>query len=428
MAFETVVVFAYVTGRTLVMPPPKQRLYGLPHSQAGDRVGFHAYYQASLPSCLDMEAVEELVNVISTKEFLERESGNLGKLPPVNVLEKPADLWNFYEGDAVRNLTWPSWEVGKKALVFPSAPGRPLPAEDEAFMERLQAFLNTRQVVVYDEKYWQSKVIHFSGDCHDSRWEGSGNRRPLIHFYAFMMHVDPLVDARVKRFARDRLRYRDGIFCKASQIVSMLLRDGVGGSFSSCHVRRRDLINSLTQEAVGMSAEAMVNATTGYLSEGETLYIATDEEEAQFFEPFRERYNMRQLSDYFDEAGLGGVPENILGMIEQIVVSHGRTFTGTFYSSFSAHVFRHRLYLGKPLTSNYYFWEDKRTVLHDPNARPTPPYFAREFPMCCVGIDVEPPGGGILPASPLADPQPPQPELSMIVAEPTHRFLREPSD
>ena len=75
------------------------------------------------------------------------------------------------------------------------------------------------QVVVYDEKYWQSKVIHFSGDCHDSRWEGSGNRRPLIHFYAFMMHVDPLVDARVKRFARDRLRYRDGIFCKASQVL-----------------------------------------------------------------------------------------------------------------------------------------------------------------------------------------------------------------
>ena len=46
---------------------------------------------------VQMEAVEELVNVISTKEFLERESGNLGKLPPVNVLEKPADLWNFYE-------------------------------------------------------------------------------------------------------------------------------------------------------------------------------------------------------------------------------------------------------------------------------------------------------------------------------------------
>lgn len=60
-------------------------------------------------------------------------------------------------------------------------------------------------------------MIHFSGDCHDSRAEGSKNRRPLIHFYAFMMHADVLVDSRVKRFARDRLRYRDNIFCKASQ-------------------------------------------------------------------------------------------------------------------------------------------------------------------------------------------------------------------
>lgn len=44
-----------------------------------------------------MEAVQELVDVISMAEFLKRESGNLGKLPPANLLEKPADLWNFFE-------------------------------------------------------------------------------------------------------------------------------------------------------------------------------------------------------------------------------------------------------------------------------------------------------------------------------------------
>lgn len=41
--------------------------------------------------------------------------------------------------------------------------------------------------------------------------------------------------------------------------------------------------------AVGMSAEAMVNATVGYLEPGELLYIATDENHADFFKPFRER-------------------------------------------------------------------------------------------------------------------------------------------
>lgn len=64
---------------------------------------------------------------------------------------------------------------------------------------------------------------------------------------------------------------------------------------------------------------------------------------------------MRLLSDYFERAGLRGVPANLLGMIEQVVISHGRTFTGTFYSSFSAHVFRHRLYLGK-VRSTLIFW------------------------------------------------------------------------
>ncbi len=49
-----------------------------------------------------MEALQELVDVISMKEFLDRESKNLGKLPPSNLLEKPADLWNFFEVRASR--------------------------------------------------------------------------------------------------------------------------------------------------------------------------------------------------------------------------------------------------------------------------------------------------------------------------------------
>lgn len=99
---------------------------------------------------------------------------------------------------------------------------------------------------------------------------------------------------------------------------------------------------------------------------------------------------MRTLSDYFEEAGLGGAPENILGMVEQIVISHGRTFTGTFYSSFSAHVFRHRLYLGKVYCVSMY-----RSISPSPPLLLLPAYFYIGFPgmafdvlgkVCCVSI------------------------------------------
>lgn len=54
-----------------------------------------------------MEAVQELVDVISMKDFLDKESKNLGKLPPANLLEKPADLWNFFEASVrVYKVTW----------------------------------------------------------------------------------------------------------------------------------------------------------------------------------------------------------------------------------------------------------------------------------------------------------------------------------
>ncbi|CAM9910393.1 unnamed protein product [Laminaria digitata] len=43
-----------------------------------------------------------------------------------------------------------------------------------------------------------------------------------------MLHADPLVDSRVKRFARDRLRYRDRIFCKASEVCVGMSATGVG--------------------------------------------------------------------------------------------------------------------------------------------------------------------------------------------------------
>jgi hypothetical protein len=46
--------------------------------------------------------------------------------------------------------------------------------------------------------------------------------RLLVHFYAYTFFSDPTVDHRIKRIVRDRLRYRDEIFCAAGQAVQQL--------------------------------------------------------------------------------------------------------------------------------------------------------------------------------------------------------------
>ncbi|CAM9469561.1 unnamed protein product, partial [Choristocarpus tenellus] len=85
-----------------------------------------------------------------------------------------------------------------------------------------------------------------------------------------------------------------------------------------------------------------------YLQDGEIVYIATDEGDKSFFQPFYERYKVRFLSDYTHRAEVSEISLNSQGLLEQIIASHGRTFTGTWYSTFSAYILRLRGYLKLP--------------------------------------------------------------------------------
>ena len=89
-----------------------------------------------------------------------------------------------------------------------------------------------------------------------------------------------------------------------------------------------------------------MNATSSWLRKGELLYIATDEEDLSWFDPLREKFRVRFLRDFQDETVRLPASDraNLLGMIEQVVLSHGRTFTGTWFSTFSSYVCRLRAY------------------------------------------------------------------------------------
>ena len=57
------------------------------------------------------------------------------------------------------------------------------------------------------------------------------------------------------------------------------------------------------------------------IPKGELLYVATDERNQTFFDPFRKRFprGVRFLDDFIDVADLKNVNPNYLGMIDQVV-------------------------------------------------------------------------------------------------------------
>eukprot|EP01062_Namystynia_karyoxenos_P029062 TRINITY_DN21907_c0_g2_i1.p1 TRINITY_DN21907_c0_g2~~TRINITY_DN21907_c0_g2_i1.p1 ORF type:complete len:763 (+),score=168.19 TRINITY_DN21907_c0_g2_i1:153-2441(+) len=388
MALETVAVFALLTGRTLVMPPRKTLISLL------DRNPSLAMNARGVQQMYAMDQIASRLPVMTFEDFVQKEvlSGGLGPLPP----GAPDDQWfngkvhcgtmGFYSWlrekgpGGPQNLSWPAWDVGRTVLVFPPAAGgtwEEARDRDAHFAARLRLVrsqgVGGRRVVQYTPELQGVKVIHFSG---------SKAGRPLTHFYAWILHADRERDDYAKRFVRDWLHYRPQLFCKARDVLSLLLLEG---SFSSVHVRR----GNLHIKEVQIGAESLLRETRGHLGAGEIVYISTDERNISFFRPFfAAGYKVRTLRDYYSRAGLGDANQNWIGMIEAIVASQGRTFTGTYMSTFSAYIFRLRLYYGKPLDTNWYHTPGQQRIMHDPGAPMlTHSGFAREWPICCLGID-----------------------------------------
>eukprot|EP01062_Namystynia_karyoxenos_P058790 TRINITY_DN50277_c0_g1_i1.p1 TRINITY_DN50277_c0_g1~~TRINITY_DN50277_c0_g1_i1.p1 ORF type:complete len:777 (+),score=257.76 TRINITY_DN50277_c0_g1_i1:150-2480(+) len=396
MAFETTVAFAYMTGRTLVMPPSRMVLYLLdknPKPEVNAR-GIQALY--------DMEALGRRIKIISLEEFMDREvySGNLGDDIPartptllngLGIACGSMQIMNWLESGRPKNLIWPKWDFMKHGVIFRRRPSEPLEVAGQRseWVRSLITYMEKggeRAVEEYTPEMQQARVIHFSG--HNS---GKGDdHRMLTHFYSFLGHADRARDDLMKRFVRDQMHYHGGIYCKASQVLSMIREEAGEAGFSAMHVRRGEL----QYQEVKISAKELLANTADHLHSGELLYIATDEKQKSFFKPFEERgYRVRFLKDYYDRAGLGKINQNFIGMIESIVVSHGRTFTGTHLSSFSGYIYRLRLYYGKPLESNWYHSHGKAKLLQrretDQLAEwmPGMGIFTREWPICCLDID-----------------------------------------
>lgn len=197
---------------------------------------------------------------------------------------------------------------------------------------------------------------------------------------------------------RDFLHYHDAVYCAAGKIVNtmqdmakelakekgFLINPGSSG-FSTIHARRGDF---QYKEAVISGEEWNDNLQDVWLDD-EIVYIATDEKNKTFFDPIaKNNHILMYLDDFWDIAGLRDLDPNYMGMIDTIVASRGRTFSGTWFSTFTGYINRLRGYHGISMKSSYYGYSERRNVSHTwKNGYISPATYQYEWPTGWIGID-----------------------------------------
>ena len=100
---------------------------------------------------------------------------------------------------------------------------------------------------------------------------------------------------------------------------------------------------------------------------GDLLYIATDEN-LSFFKPLSAYYRLYFFDDFLNKELIEQkkINPNWIGMIEQVVASHGECFYGTFLSTFTHYIFRLRGYRGEEYyAKSWYTNLDVMNYLHE---------------------------------------------------------------
>ena len=352
MTVEIAMALAHATGRTFILPP-RQGAYLLekPYS-------LHDFYNL------------DGLDVIEMHDFLEQQvmTGNIRNrkgrrvFPPRNrtnwaVRRKngarrldyfmrtisispkflPLDRLMFVPKKPTRRTELMKWNEFRLDLMDENDSMRqtgvkyfnnPTPVNASA-KDRFEEVIQERDLWLYDEKLHREPLIHFMAE------DALGIR---IHdnFYHALFFQDWKMDLVVKRYMRDRLRYKDEIFCAAGRVVEVLrqksLKDGNGGKFYTYHVRRNDfawihLVNN---------AHDIYWNSYDLVPENATVYVATDEKDKGWFLPFLEKFKSVYFLEDFIHL-LGGMSSNYYGILDQIIAARGEIFVGAYYSTVTMH-------------------------------------------------------------------------------------------
>ena len=391
MSLEVAIAFVLVTGRILVLPP-HQILYLLATKTRNGRTGVEDYVDLSriqLAKGVEIMPMSEFLRDVAATGMLANKPFQLGEKESFETV-RGRKLWDY-----LADACWSRpWQPGKTFLTLNTSVMEetfidPVRLEDMAIPEQ------NRKLRWYDADMASQRAVYFSGNP---------KNRLLTLFYAYLFFPTAKEERLVKRFVRDRVRYKDKIYCVGGRIVEQMAlladpsvtlpyRSMQRTKYVAFHIRRGDF----QHKWVKIPAEEILALTLCLVPDRarRVAYIATDEQNSSFFDPFRAAFKQVYfLQDFtrgaYASIGLGDMQRNELGMVEQVVCASSDVFIGTPLSTFTGYITRMRGYMNATVPGMYdrtfYYMQKHRNQLQD-SPHIHVPFWPREFVEAFEGID-----------------------------------------
>ena len=328
LALESVIIFAIITNRILVLPPQ-----------------LHLYLLNAKASLLSDYITDSFFNnnclkTITTEEFFNQLPDGIQLPEKVSLdLSNRSNTWQHNISNLHKWLRENSLILSfdeQTFFVFPEKiDNYRFNHLDPRFKQFKLGLQNTsHKMYIIGENELNAPILHFVGN---------GPRR-LIAYHTSKIYMESF-DAHkyVRSFLRDYFRYNKDIFRWAKYITDKL--DNLSTIWYSAHIRRGDFQFTETR----ISCEEILKSFSLRIPEGSTIYISTDETDKSFFSLLKEKYTLYFFDDFITTEIINkeNINPNWIGMIEQVTASYGEEFFGTFLSTFTHYILRMRGYMGK---------------------------------------------------------------------------------